>query len=421
MSDSGLSSRPSPSPTPSSPTPSDAALTAALRDAVRRTFNAGDLGDLTVKRVRAAAERELQLSEDFFKGHPEWRARSKEIVEAEADAQFAANEVGNGKPSNSPATKPSAPRKGATDRANAALPKKPAKADAVKRGTKRSSPTVDPKPKKRQKKVVVPSPDLEESASDGGSESPKEKGLADRGTTIKLERRIVERDEDDGPKGVNHGRSQAKMASKGGDKENAKKLQGKKSHESNTGREGGGLAITLGAEGDIPKPDDTGSASESEMSVVIDEEPKTKRKKRPSDTSASKAKVSKQKAPLAVPKGDGTPEAEVKRLQSWLLKCGIRKVWSKELAPYSTPKSKISHLKQMLKDVGMEGRFSAEKARQIKEEREFRADLEAVQDGARRWGDCADEDEETCFKPRRRLARGLRELDFLGSGGEETE
>jgi hypothetical protein len=303
----------------------------------------------------------------------------------------------------------------------------------VKRGTKQSSPAADPKPKKRQKKTAVSSSDSEELASDGGTASPKRTGLVvkpakqerdGRGPTLKLNRRIIEEDdksEDDGPKGVNHGRRQAKMASKDGGKENAKKLLGKKSHESNIGSEGGGLSITLVAKGDIPKPDDAGGPSESEMSIVIDEEPKAKRKKRPSDTSAPKPKVSKQKASSAVPKGDGTPEAEVKRLQSWLLKCGIRKVWSKELAPYSTPKSKIAHLKQMLKDVGMEGRFSAEKARQIKEEREFRADLEAVQDGARRWGEGADEDEETCSKPRRRLAKGLRELDFLGSGGEETE
>ena len=299
----------------------------------------------------------------------------------------------------------------------------------MKRGTKRSSPATKPKPKKRRKKTAVPGSDSEESASDGGTESPKEKGLTvklakqegvGRGSTTKPKRRIVEEDdesEDDGPKGVHRGRSQEEMTSK----ENAKKLLGKKSHESNTSSKSGGLSITLGAEGDISKPDDVGGASGSEMSIVIDEEPKTKRKKRPSDTSASKSKASKQKASSAVPRGDGTPEAEVKRLQSWLLKCGIRKVWSKELAPYSASKSKIAYLKQMLKDVGMEGRFSAEKARQIKEEREFRADLEAVQDGARRWGEGADEDEETCSKPRRRLAKGLRELDFLGSGGEETE
>jgi len=34
----------------------------------------------------------------------------------------------------------------------------------------------------------------------------------------------------------------------------------------------------------------------------------------------------------------------------------------------------------MLKDVGMDGRYSADKARAIKERRELQADLEAVQE-----------------------------------------
>jgi len=40
----------------------------------------------------------------------------------------------------------------------------------------------------------------------------------------------------------------------------------------------------------------------------------------------------------------------------------------------------------MLADVGMAGRYSNERARKIKEERELAADLEAVQQGAKAWG-----------------------------------
>ena len=40
----------------------------------------------------------------------------------------------------------------------------------------------------------------------------------------------------------------------------------------------------------------------------------------------------------------------------------------------------------MLADIGMGGRYSNEKARKIKEERELAADLEAVQQGAKAWG-----------------------------------
>ncbi|KAI9868322.1 MAG: hypothetical protein M1813_005765 [Trichoglossum hirsutum] len=417
--------------------PSGTALAAALRDAVERIFNAGDLSGLTVKRVRSAAEKQLKLPEGFFREHPKWKGKSKEIIEAEADALFAANEAGNDNLASSPAKKPAVPEKGAT------RPKKPARAEGTKRGTKRNSPVAEPKAKKRRRKDIVSSSDLKElptSGSDG--EAPKKKGPIvnttkrqeknGRGSTIKRKRLIVdEEDEEDGkdtPKKGGHGRSQAKARPKSrNDPEAAKTLSTVEPDEkgtSNSFNEDDGLPVAPPIQDGNPQPDgDVGDVSGSEMSVVIDEPaPKPKRKKRPSDITASKTKPSKTKSSTTGPKDDGTPEAEIKRLQSYLLKCGVRKVWSKELAPYSTPGSRITRLKQMLRDIGMEGRFSAEKAKRIKEDRELKADLEAVQDGERRWGEGAvEEEEDTDPKPRRRLARGLKDLDFLGSDGEETE
>jgi hypothetical protein len=157
------------------------------------------------------------------------------------------------------------------------------------------------------------------------------------------------------------------------------------------------------------------------MSVVLDEEPKPKRKKRTSSGGQNK-KPKKEAASKA--KEDTTldsDQAEIKRLQGWLIKCGIRKMWHRELAPYSTPKAKISHLKGILKEAGMDGRYSVEKAKRIKEERELKADLEMVQEGAKRWGADGAEDESEEEKPRRRLARGLKNFDFLGDAGEETD
>lgn len=165
----------------------------------------------------------------------------------------------------------------------------------------------------------------------------------------------------------------------------------------------------------------TSIESESEMSVVIDEKPKPKGKSRNSSVkSAPKkstgSKVSKGTEELADPDAE-----EIKRLQGWLTKCGIRKMWYKELAPYGTPKLKINHLKEMLSDAGMSGRYSMEKANQIRNERELKADLEAVQEGDKHWGK-AESEEEGTSKPRRRLARGLKELDFLvDHDGEETD
>ena len=160
--------------------------------------------------------------------------------------------------------------------------------------------------------------------------------------------------------------------------------------------------------------------SESEMSEVLDEVPPSKKKGQKAPATSKKEK----KPVKTKPKDDANidpQEAEIKRLQSWLLKCGIRKMWYKELAPYTSPKAKINHLKSMLKDAGMDGRYSVEKAKQIKEDREFKAELEAVQEGAKQWGETTvtEEDER---KPRRRLAKGLKELDFLGDDeGEETD
>ncbi|KAH0096980.1 hypothetical protein KCU66_g16050, partial [Aureobasidium melanogenum] len=126
--------------------------------------------------------------------------------------------------------------------------------------------------------------------------------------------------------------------------------------------------------------------SESEMSVVLDEAP-PKRKK--STSAGPKTKTQpKAKATKAAAKPSELSEEEqtIKRLQGELVKCGVRKLWHRELASYDTPRAKIGHLKQMLKDVGMVGRFSEQKAKAIKERRELEADLEAVQQGAKQWG-----------------------------------
>lgn len=157
---------------------------------------------------------------------------------------------------------------------------------------------------------------------------------------------------------------------------------------------------------------------DSEMSEVQDEDPKAKGLKRKSDSTKRGAKRKKN------PEQATDPDAEeIKRLQGWLIKCGIRKMWHKELAPYDNSKAKIRHLKNLLADAGMTGRYSIEKATQIKEERELQADLEAVQEGAKHWGKAEIEgEEEPSSRPKRRLARGLQELDFLrDEDGEETD
>jgi hypothetical protein len=94
-------------------------------------------------------------------------------------------------------------------------------------------------------------------------------------------------------------------------------------------------------------------------------------------------------------------------------------MWARELKPYDTPKAKLQHLRNMLSDAGMTGRYSVEKANQIREARELQADLEAVQEGAKYWGkqeSGGDEEEEQDVgaRPKRRLAKGLQELAAFG-------
>ena len=158
------------------------------------------------------------------------------------------------------------------------------------------------------------------------------------------------------------------------------------------------------------------------MSVLLDEEPKAKIQRQNSSPKQPTSKKLSNPKSKKDPKQVQDPDAEeIKRLQGWLVKCGIRKMWYKELSSYDNPKSKIRHLKGMLAEAGMTGRYSVDKANAIREERELKADLEAVQEGAKHWGK-VDSEEESNGKPRRRLARGLKELDFLNDDdGEETD
>jgi hypothetical protein len=175
-----------------------------------------------------------------------------------------------------------------------------------------------------------------------------------------------------------------------------------------------------------PPPETKGDVSESELSSLIDESPK--RKSRQKKEPAAKAKKGAKPAPKpkapAKPKADDDPEtAEMKRLQGWLVKCGIRKVWSRdpELSKCDTNKEKIRVLKGMLNDVGMDGKFSVEKAAKIKEKREFEKDLAAIQEAEAHWGTAGDNGG---GRPKRRAAAAAavkpqQKIEFSDDDEEE--
>lgn len=275
---------------------------------------------------------------------------------------------------------------------------KKTQSETTKKRTRQDPPGDKARPRKRQRTATPAESGSEESSLSSVDEAVGEDSVDERPST----------DTKKAPEEPNKGHK-AESIPKANDKKPAIESQ------SEPDGEDGPVSVPSKANGE---PQDAGS--ESEMSEVLDKAPPPKKKGRKvSDTSRKDKKPAKSK-----PKEDSNlnpQEAEIKRLQSWLLKCGIRKLWHKELAPYPSPKAKINHLKSMLKEAGMDGRYSAEKAKQIREERELQAELEAVQEGAKHWGQ-PEVDEDDVKRPKRRLAKGLRELDFLADeDGEETE
>ncbi|KAA8645997.1 hypothetical protein EYZ11_004006 [Aspergillus tanneri] len=347
--------------------PSDDALEKTLCDVVAEIYRSGNMDELTIKRVRLAATKALKIDEKFFKKSSVWDAKSDQIIKAAVAAHDNKPQESNGQEDDSDASSPI-----------------PTKSKRIKR-TKPDAPA-------QRKGQKASTPESEDGEQDRDSATPSEMS-----------------DEDV--------KKPTKKRSKG--------AQGKKpqpKYAKTTVPEDSGSEAEQDSEPSVKPKADPKNDSESEMSVVLDEAPKPKPKPKRQMSAEAPAQKGKKKAATKAKDVDQDPnEAEIKRLQGWLIKCGIRKFWSRELAPYDTPNAKIKHLKGMLKDAGMEGRYSLEKANRIKEERELRADLEQVQEGAKRWGTCSGDQESDGSRPRRRLNRGRKSLAFLESDGDETD
>jgi len=86
-----------------------------------------------------------------------------------------------------------------------------------------------------------------------------------------------------------------------------------------------------------------------------------------SSEKGSKKKITKQ----------SIQESAVDRLKNYITKCGVRKIWKKELDGLSE-KEQIQKLQSILKELGMEGRPTLEKCKKIKERREFEKEVEEL-------------------------------------------
>ncbi|KAJ2707742.1 hypothetical protein FB645_000515 [Coemansia sp. IMI 203386] len=126
-------------------------------------------------------------------------------------------------------------------------------------------------------------------------------------------------------------------------------------------------------------------SEEEDFSDVNDSEPAktkaiTKPKKRASEAALpAKAKRTKT-TPVSTPISKSN-EATISNLKTYVNKCGMRKVWSKELNGMNAAQQ-IRHLKKLLDDLGMDGRPTLEKCKKIKAKRDLQAELEAIEGDA---------------------------------------
>ncbi|KIY03007.1 uncharacterized protein Z520_01473 [Fonsecaea multimorphosa CBS 102226] len=359
------------------PAPPDHELEKSLRREVVKAQRDGI--EFSNNYIRGASEAKLGLTKGFYKNHKEWAQRSRDII---ADQLTIPSET----------------------HSSPAKPKEPKKAIAKRKSSQKESA-----PHKRQKAAAKSDDDASDDLSSPLSDLDSEAGQEKQKTK---QRKATQKPR---PTKSKSSKSNGRKVADSDEDEQAEQANGTPAEESSNE----GETTVANAE----------DGSDSEMSVLLDEVPPQKKSRKRKDSARQKSKKPASKS-ATKPKADADtdPElAEIKRLQGWLVKCGIRKLWGKELKPYETSKAKIKHLKEMLADVGMTGRYSLEKANQIKEARELAADIEAVQEGAERWGAAQDEDGARVEKgtdssrPARRLVRGARNYDFLSSDGEETD
>ncbi|KAF9073169.1 hypothetical protein BDP27DRAFT_314167 [Rhodocollybia butyracea] len=139
-------------------------------------------------------------------------------------------------------------------------------------------------------------------------------------------------------------------------------------------------SLTISKESKSRRPAEEDEKSESELSVLIDEAPKPKKKGKAKESTAPKEVKEKKKGGTSNPTKLSKDEETIKKLKSLILACGVRKVWSKLFKDIPEDHSQqIKLLRKMLTDLGMTGRLSMEQAKAIREKRELASELADVQ------------------------------------------
>ncbi|KAI0551020.1 hypothetical protein F4679DRAFT_541217 [Xylaria curta] len=482
--------------------PSVEALEGQLKEATRQLYDA-DPDNVTVNLVRQRAEEQNNLEKGFFVTQ-DWKARSKALI-----TEFVKTLPANDSPPSTPELKAEEDTKNGVKRSssdNEAPSSPPAKRQkkAVSATTSRNSrlkkessssalselsdSDVEPKTEKDTKVKTTKESSEQESDSqlsdlDLSEEEPKKKKKAKRPAASRKAKKKESESElsdlsssEEKPKPTKKRGRKPKKLEDSGNESKRKQPTAKTKRTAKRGKvesdsedeldEGNKLkknepdtdAKTEGVitaktedsekEAKLEKKENKLSLddSDSSLSSVLDEPPPKKRKGKDAKV-ASKPKQSTSKELT----GD---EAEIKKLQGQLVKCGVRKIWGIELKKFgSDGKAKIRHLRTMLHDVGMDGRFSEVKAREIKERRELMGELEAVNEMNELWGlegrngrasrskaprkslkeesedndndddgerkpKAEDEDEDVKVKTNSRMSKRMADLAFLGSDSE---
>ncbi|KAK9240363.1 hypothetical protein V1525DRAFT_385722 [Lipomyces kononenkoae] len=127
---------------------------------------------------------------------------------------------------------------------------------------------------------------------------------------------------------------------------------------------------------------------------------------------------------------DDVLEKKIATLKSWIVKCGVRKKWTRELAPYKTKKDVILHLQNILVGLGMTPRYSLEKAKKIRERREMEVEVAQLHGDTYEPSDAGNETDNedndipnsidpSKLKPT--VVAGNFNIDFLGDQSSESD
>lgn len=125
------------------------------------------------------------------------------------------------------------------------------------------------------------------------------------------------------------------------------------------------------SETDSVIPDELDEDEEPVNSVPV------KRDKKESKEKKQKVTVTKTEKPAKRTKKAVKAENTLDKLKSYVFKCGVRKIWKRELDGLDETAS-IAKVRGILEELGMEGRPSLEKCKKIKDQREFAEEMKII-------------------------------------------